>query len=229
MRELFKPCDQDPSGIALQHLEHLCDVNYLKPVVWAEVEHNKKKHFSVSLGVRDYLRSLFLYAKLCDLRNSSEVIALQDVQAFQSVDRHSEEYRNADNDSASKYETPKDPCTSCKIFFNKFETQGETQPQRETQGETRFNYFGNCAEYDLVQRENSLSEIKTECHWEQFQSACRKHIRAFTTLKRKVSNRQLRSVMHKYFNSTRNTNLKALKYKRIGSGYELVTRDYKPK
>ena len=219
MRELFEHCDQDPSEIARVHLQLLCDVNYLKPVVWAKVEQNEKKHFAVSLGVRDYLRSLFLYAKLCNLRNSSEVIALHDVQAFQSVDRHSQEYKNVE-DLASEYRTTQmHPCTSCKSFFNTFETPGETQ----------FNYFGNCAEYDLVRREHSLSEIKTEDPWKEFRSACEKHISAFVKIKSKVSKRQLRrSHLLKYFNSTRNTILKALKYKWIDSRYKLVTRDYKP-
>ena len=186
--------------------------------MWAQNVRNPKKHFAVSVGVRNYIRPLFLYAKLYDLENSRDAtgIALEDVEAFQSVDRHSEEYKNADIDSASDYNTPKDPCTSCKIFFGTFETQGETQ----------YHYLGNCAEYDLVRRENSLSEIKAEDHWKEFRSACEKHISAFKTHQRKVSNGQLRSDMHKYFNSTRNTNLKALEYKWIDSGYKLVTRDY---
>ena len=201
--------------------------------MWAENEQNPKKHFAVSVGVRDYIRPVFLYAKLCDLENSRDAtgIALQDVKAFQCVDRHSKEYKS-NKKLESKYkhcekDTNKNPCTSCEIFFNTFKKKEETQ----------FNYFGNCAEYDLVQTKDArkkLGEIKDKDHWKSFESQCESHISASNDMlkfKRRTRRRQLnKKQMEEYFNKTRNTNLKALKYKWINSKseYKLVTRDYNP-
>ena len=230
MQHLFdKENDRDASTIARLQLECLRDGNYLKPCVWAENVQNPMKHFAVSVGVRDYIRPLFLYAKLCGLRNRSYAISLHDVEAFQCVNRHSDEYRNNENskDLESQYKCSenetKDPCASCKIFFNTFEKQEKTQ----------FNYFGNCAEFDLLQTRDSderLRQIKMTRHWNNFKIECQNHISVFNTLKERVRSHQRipRNHMEKYYNDTRDANLKALKYKWFPAGYELVTKNYKP-
>ena len=233
----------DPSKIARMHLSKLHDGNYLKPVVWVEAEDNPKKYFAVSVGIRPYLRHLYLYTKLSSLNYSdNNLLALKKVKAFQSMkrDKHEESYNpdkksgyksNESEDEGDKVEKePKRPCPSCKIFFSQ-------NGMLEGEKIENFNYFGNCAEYDIVQEENSeerLNDIRSNNdNWETFKLECQKHFEAFTTLKGKIETSQQqneplkRRDMHDYYNKTRKIYKKALKYKWSDSReiYELVTQD----
>ena len=243
MRDLFKESGPEYSfyvaRIVQLHLSDLVDGNYLKPVMWAEDD--PIKHFAVSVGMYYYLRPLYLYTKLCNLRNCNDDVALENVKAFQSMDRNSKQY---DALGQSKYKKSEDEtelegevkpsCTSCTIFFE----DGESRKQTEVP-ETNFNYFGNCAEFDIVQTahlKQKLRDIRGEKPWEHFKSGCEKHIRAFKKLKMEVlkkvtKSKRLQRLKRKhmlyYYNQTHNTNRKALKYKwsdRVAA-YGLVTKD----
>jgi hypothetical protein len=94
VRDLFDGNHKEASIFGRKFLESLPDVNYLKPPVWAEVVEDKKKPecFGVSLGVRTFVRPLFLYIKLTQLRrNGNNHVKLEDVNAFQSMYRKSKE------------------------------------------------------------------------------------------------------------------------------------------
>lgn len=216
-------------------MSKLSDGNYLKPVVWAEAAYDSKKYFAVSVGMRPYLRPLYIFTKLRSLSyTDNNFVALERVNAFQSImDRKEKNGYNPSKKSGYKANKSKDegkkieketknPCTSCEIFF-----QNVTPQYTE---DTKFTYFGNCAEYDIVQGENSeqkLTEIKSSDHWEKFKLGCQGHFEAFTALREKVERSQQLKLkdMRDYYNDTHNINQKALKYRWSNSreAYELVT------
>ena len=220
VRDLFKECERnDPSKLARMHLSILSDGNFLKPTVWAEDANNPKENFGTSLGVRPYLKPLYLYIKLCDLRKGSNV-ALRDLKTFRCVDRYCRQY-NAQHRTG--FEAEITPCASCQIFFSNFE--GEKA--------INFNNFGNCAEFDIIGTQDSrekLRDIKEKDLWSNFKSACEKHYDAFNKLRERMRFQRLKTedIMLEYYEKTQNTNLKNLGYKWIPSthDYELVTRDY---
>ena len=234
MRYLFNDCD-DPSKVARMQLSKLHDGNYLKPVVWAESTNNGKKYFAVSVGMRPYLRPLYLFTKLRSLGYiNNNTVALERVEAFQTImHRKTREGYNPSKKSGYKANNSKDegkrveketklPCASCEIFF-----QGTRLPYDRN---TKFPYFGNCAEFDIVKEENSeakLNEIKSNDPWRNFENGCQEHFEAFTILKEKMPEQregQLeRNDVLDYYNNTHNINRKALKYKWFDSAYELAT------
>lgn len=238
MRDLFQQCEnkENVGKIARSHLELLIDGNYLKPTVWAEsLQHN----FAVSVGVRRYLRPLYLYKKLCDLSNMGNDISttLDNVKAFQCVNRNSREFEtNYGNchffQSTYNIEgTPKNPCTSCNLFF-KNQVPHVPDPNKNP---PTFNYLANCAEPDLVQEADTaekLSKIKDTEHWTTFKKGCEGHIGEFNKLKDKLkqNNRLRQQSLRDYYNKTRETKLKTLKYmwNPSTSGYEIVTQGFKP-
>ena len=70
--------------IGKKFLESLHDTNNLKPKVWAQ-QREKTRFFGVSLGVRSFVRPLYLYIKLRELRNSKDkynTVKLQVVVAY---------------------------------------------------------------------------------------------------------------------------------------------------
>ena len=221
------------SNTARTYLEKLIDGNYLKPAVWAgSLQHN----FAVSVGVRKYLRPLYLYKKLCDLPNMSNVIptTLDNVNALECVNRNSKEFKANHNEChlyQSTYNKHKDPCTSCNLFF-KNQVPHVPDPNKPP----AFNYLANCAEPDLVQEADTakkLSKIKGTEHWTTFKEGCEGHIRAFNQLNEDIakrSNRLQRKFLRDYYNKTRETKLKTLKYRwnPSTSGYEIVTKSFKP-
>ena len=230
MRDLFKESGPEYSfyvaRIVQLHLSDLVDGNYLKPVMWAEDD--PIKYFAVSVGMYYYLRPLYLYTKLCNLRNCNDDVALENVKAFQSMDRNSPQYNPLEK---SEYKASQPPCASCTIFFENRESI-----KRE---ETNFNYFGNCAEFDIVQTahlKQKLCNIRGERPWGDLKSSCEKHVRAFKKLKMEVLKKVTKSKrlqrlkrehMLYYYNQTHNTNRKALKYKWTDreAAYALVTKD----
>lgn len=197
----------------------LVDKNFLKPVTWAEDKNGTKKNFAASLGISGYLRPLYLYTKLYNLKNVNAV-ALKDVQALKSMDKSTAQ--KTPDETQTEYKNEKNACDSCKILFeNKESIKLE---------KSHITYFGNCAEFDIVRTENSeqkLHNIKaTEVPWGNFKTECEEHIKAFKEFKNKVPELQ-KEDMRAYYEKTKNTNLKALKYKWSDCEkiYELVTCD----
>jgi hypothetical protein len=87
--------------------------------MWAE--HKKKPEcYGVSLGVRSFVRPLYLYIKLSQLRKVEDgQLSLKDVKALK-IKRLDDAHRT--------------PCVGCQCFF----------------GFISYPPFGNCAEYDVI-------------------------------------------------------------------------------
>ena len=169
------------AAIGKSILECLPDMNKLKPKMWAQHK-ERKECFGVSLGVRSYVRSLFLYTKLSQLRKIEREyrgVRLQDVDAFRHMDIMIPDER-------SEYAVPAQPCLSCRIFFH---PDKRTNPER-----TRFQGgscppFGNCAEYDVIRTENldyCLAFPDVKALWDDVESACNMQFKAFKDLARKL-------------------------------------------
>ena len=185
---------KEASKIGRKVLETLPDGNLLKPTVWAEVKEHKNKPecFGVSLAVRSFVRPLYLGIKLKQLgnvENGNNDVKLEDVNAFQSMNRNDKEHYHPK--ATSKYKKSKDetklkdeikpPCNSCKIFFGDG-IEGN---------EKNFNYFGNCAEFDVIRTANSdgkLGEIKEkDPNWKEFEIARNNHLTAFNDLTKNLA------------------------------------------
>lgn len=188
--------------------------NYLKPTVWAEDAYNPKKSFATSLCVRSYLRPLYLFSKLHCLCESNNTVPLGSLKIFKTMmDRH----RPHPETKVLK------PCASCQVFFG----TGHSEKEEER----HFSFFGNCAEFDIIQTEDShqkLRAIRATDHWKTFKSACKKHLDAFKKLRKTVrikSQRLKWEDLVEYFEETRDTKQKALRYKWIPSrdDYGLVS------
>ena len=101
MRNLFPNCEKARS-FGRGFLKSLPEVNCLKPAVWAE--HKKKPEcYGVSLGVRPFVRPLYLYTKLSRLKKVEN--DLKDVKALKI---------NRLKDSGIP------PCVGCQCFFGLF-------------------------------------------------------------------------------------------------------------
>ena len=210
-------------------LEGLPDGNHLKPVVWAE--HKERQDcYGVSLGVRPFLRPLYLYIKMNQLRNVEnccyDSVKPEDVNAFQSVKRRrircvpsADKSPYKENENKPKV---KPPCVSCKIFFKGLkERKKNSLPP-----------FANCAEYDVIRTPklddvlSSIEGTKSE-HWIHFKSACKEHFKAFNELTQKLDepgNSSQNELLETYYKNTRNA--KILKYQWVNypkhGSYELV-------
>jgi hypothetical protein len=150
--------------------------------MWAEHK-SRPECFGVSLGVRSFVRPLYLYIKLSQLRkkNGNNNVKPEDVNAFRSIigNRESSEnkifhkskYKKSEDGLMLKSEVT-EPCLSCQIVFGGFKG---------------FNYLGNCAEYDVI-RTDELDALlnREQQHWNDFKDACQKHFEAFKKLARKV-------------------------------------------
>ena len=194
----------------------LPDGNFLKPVVWAEHK-SCKEYFGVSLGVRAFVRSLYLYIKLSQLtkiKNGRADVKLQDVEAFRCVNRK----KDYDESVKSEYKEPIRACKSCQIFFNP-----EAKPTAEN-----INDFGNCAEFDVIQpaaKLNSyLNSPKVAGHWENVKEACEEQFRAFTVLSGGLEKPEDRNEMLQTYHT--DTQRKVLMYvKNKTKDYELDVKD----
>ena len=220
VRALFENLGE-ASEIGRSILEGLTDGNYLKPVMWAE---HKEKHdcYAVSLGVRPFLRPLYLYIKMNELRNVKnwgDDVKLEDVEAFRSMYR-----TNMRESNKSKYKKRKlkviPPCVSCKIFFGGF--------NEKLNGS--FNPFANCAEYDVIPRDLQ-GYIEKINDWEDFKSACQEHFEAFNELTRMLNtpgNPSQNEIMETYFANTRNAKVLKYQWNHSTLAYELVAEDWSP-
>ena len=163
-------------------LESLCDTNNLKPKVWAQHK-KKKKFFGVSLGVRSVVRPLYLYFKLCELRNSEDkynTVKLDEVQAYEFERRKKGEATG--EGTHSDYNKEKSPCISCRIFFDEFVPEKRTWRRLKKRG---ISPFANCAEYDVI-RNDKLNDLFSHAalrHWKKFEEACIEQFNAFMELK----------------------------------------------
>ena len=164
----------DPFVIARKFLERLNPANRLKPAVWAE--HKDTSSYGVSVGVDCFVRPLYLYKKLCTLRDVEDSKNLQDVQAFGI------KYTEAENNKNAR----KSPCLTCQCFF----------------GFTSQPMIGNCAEYDVIGNVNPHL-LETQ-QWQEFKSACQQHLDAFNAMKTKISeeNMEHENIIKTYFENT---------------------------
>ena len=96
---MFPDDHKEASTFGRRFLESLSENNGLKPVVWAEHKINEKR-YGVSLGVRPFVRPLYLFIKLSQLGRNVENDELKDVRAIQI-----------------RYKKLKDPCVTCQNSF----------------------------------------------------------------------------------------------------------------
>ena len=215
----------------MKHLESLPDVNFLKPVVWAE--HNKMPNCcGVSVGVRTFVRPLFLYLKIMQLRKlecGHHSINLKDVVAFQSALKKEYLLNPADppQNKRSEYSKEKEPCQSCQVFFGHCKFLSRKKPS--------FPPFGNCAEYDVIRTNNLESLLLYLAHnteeWALFETACQHHFKAFKEFAASLQENKDQSERIKaYYKET--SDAKILKYQKDGLALEpqftLVAKNWRP-
>ena len=160
MRGIFYFNLTTAASVGKSYLEELPDVNRLKPTMWAEHAQNPQI-CGVSIGVRKFVRPLFIFIKLVQLRASSRntqtSFALSETEAFKAL-------RTAG--LLSEYDQKKEPCESCTVTFDVL------QPSLD--GPPSFKFpFGNCAEYDII-RSGNLNSILGGISedWNTFRNAC---------------------------------------------------------
>ncbi len=184
--------------------------------MWAEHK-DRPSCCGVSLGVRKFVRPLFLYIKLAQLRNvecGHNGVDLKDVKAYEtSLRRKFLINQNPPSNKKSEYDSTKAPCQSCLVFFGHYELSLDKQKRQS------FPPFGNCAEYDVI-RTNNLDSVllalahNTE-HWALFESACQHHFKAFNELTASLEKAGDPSECIKvYYRNT--ANAKVLKYQMSG-------------
>jgi hypothetical protein len=175
-----------PSVLGRGFLKALPDTNYLKPAVWAQ--HKKKPtYYGVSLGVRSFVRPLYLYIKLSQLRNvEDDHIKLKD--RLTALNSKTALQINRLNDHLIQ------PCGYQRFF-----------------GFTSYPLFGNCAEYDVIG--NVKPGLLQKNQWQEFKSACQQHLNAFNNMMlgmQREARYPYKQILKIYFENT--TNSKILKY-----------------
>ena len=198
-----------PSEVGLEILELLPDGNYLKPVVWAHHK-NDSECFGVSLGVRPFVRPVFLYMKLTCLsaavENADNDAQLKDVVALRCVDRHAENY---DAGASSEYQKPVKACATCQFFF-------EEQLEEE---QSNFPFIGNCAEYDVIRTKsrNKITEIQRSSDWQTSKETCKEYFEKRNGLLSQLQNTnesgisdQQKNLLETYFHDINAKKKKAL-------------------
>ena len=221
--------DEDASVWCRETLEGLPNGNYLKPAVWAEHE-SRTEYFGVSLGVRSFVRPLYLYIKLSQLRkiNSGHTrLKLEEVDAFQSMDRRIMIEERAYHEK-SKYNKAIDPCKSCETFFG---------PTKNWPRASSINLppFGNCAEYDIIRTENLDYYLASSCVirlWSDVEVACKEQFRAFKELTKKLDgpgNLSKTEILQTYHTSTCNAKPKVLVFNFWRGEYKLIAQEWPPK
>ena len=178
--------------------------------MWARHK-EKPQIFGVSLGVRTFVRPLFIYIKLAQLRTGKNGVMtcckLSETQAFEKIRRG----------SLSKYEKEKEPCSSCRAFFGVL---------RCLKKNSSFLPFGNCAEYDVIQTGNLdclLNLMVTQ--WNIFQNACQEHFKAFKSFLQSCEGETMNT--DEYL-EIKEKNSKILQYGQNGKNFELKAVDWPP-
>ena len=198
MKNLF--CDhKKPSVIGRRWLRQLESKNGLKPEVWAQ--HRSKKEssgYGVSLGVRSFVRPLYLYTKLCQLRNSenSPLVSLKDVIAFTIED-----------------DNVKQPCITCQCTFGftRFPIIGNC---------AEYDVIGTVHPH-LLQTEHWKEQWKEK--WKVFESACQQHLAAFNNF-----NAMKLDINEYFENTRHPKKPKVLKYQwnaAVTGGFEIIAVD----
>ena len=178
--------------------------------MWARHK-GKPEIFGVSLGIQKFVRPLFLYIKLVQLRTGKNGVMtcckLSETEAFGAMRRGTL--------SKYKYEKEKEPCSSCHAFFDVLRCS-EKIPS--------FIPFGNCAEYDIIQTGNLdylLGQMVTQ--WNIFQNACREHFKAFKSFLQSCEGETMNT--NEYL-EIKEKNSKILKYEQNGPNFELKAVDW---
>ena len=215
MRGIFYFNLTTAASVGKSYLEELPDVNRLKPTMWAEHAQNPQI-CGVSIGVRKFVRPLFIFIKLVQLRASSRntqtSFALSETKAFKASLKY----------SLSKYDQKKEPCESCTVTFDVL------QPSLD--GPPSFKFpFGNCAEYDIIRSGNlnSILDAISE-DWNTFRNACQRRFKAF--IKYVSSCEAVNERDQQEYMDIQIGNSKILKYHAVGKHgvhYELKVVDWK--
>ncbi|CAB4011676.1 Hypothetical predicted protein, partial [Paramuricea clavata] len=232
VRDLFGTIDFG-AKVGQIYLADLPDINFLKPVVWAEHK-DKPECCGVSLGVRKFVRPLFLYIKLTQLRNlenGHNGVDLKDVKAYESALKRKYLLKpEAPSNKKSEYNNEKAPCQSCLVFFGRYKLTLNKLKEPPS-----FLPFGNCAEYDVI-RTNNLNSVLLDLkqntqHWALFESACEHHFQAFnqlTTILEEGGDPSERIKL--YYKNT--SEAKILKYQMFGlkfnPQFSLVAKNWRP-
>lgn len=198
-------------------LEKLPNKNKFKPTVWAQRKKDHK-YYGVSLGVRSFVRPLYLFSKLRNLLsdNFENNVELDDVQALTHKIKKGGDGKH--DDEKSQYSEPIYPCISCQIFFN---------------DRNHLQYFGNCAEYDVIRNRRINSKLYDllkhtyEREWLEVKSSCEKQLEAFrdfTQRKNETARSQnnVKEILKTYYKNAYGT--KSLRYKWSMNGYTLIAK-----
>ena len=164
-------------------------------------KHRQRLSYGVSVGVRSFVRPLYLHKKLHTLinRENDEVIPLNNVEAFK-IENQEQQQQQQQQQHEHQY-TPKRPCVTCQCLFDGFANE--------------FRYpIGNCAEYDITGNvPRNLLETQPGQH---FVFACQQHLNAFNAMNREILDgmlaRQPRQILESYFNNAHSRCLKVLEY-----------------
>ena len=198
VQQVYFEHHEDPFSIVRNYLKELESSNLLKPAVWAK--HKEKPLYGVSVGVGLFVRPLYLYKKLCTLKdgeNTGESIDWGDVDAFKI--RHTEN----ENEKNTKIS----PCLTCQRRF----------------GFTRPPMIGNCAEYDVFGNVGPDSLETEDGEWNRFKLACEGHFNAFNKMNREMLNQKSHlEIIKDYFGETYKSRPKVLKYE-----WHSETKEYK--
>ena len=199
--------------------------------MWAK--HNKKPECcGVSLGVRTFVRPLFLHIKLThlrDLANGGNGVNLSDVKACTLESTLERKFLlntdHAPSNKKSEYNNEKAPCQSCLVFFDHHKLSSKKKKKQS------FPPFGNCAEYDVI-RTNNLDSLlldlaKNTQNWALFESACQHHFEEFNKLTASLEEAGDPSERIKvYYSNT--SDAKILKYEIVEPQFTLVAKNWRP-
>ena len=171
------------------------------------VKHGQRLSYGVSVGVRSFVRPLYLYKKLHTLikRENDEVIRLSNVAAFEVEPPQQHQPPQQDQPPQQRQpqqqqdqNIPKPPCITCQYLFDGFTSKPKFP-------------IGNCAEYDIIGKvPRNLLETQP---WRRFVSACQQHLHAFNAMNREILNGagQSRKILQDYFDNAHAQGQKVLK------------------
>ena len=234
---------KDACEATLELLEDLTDGNYLKPEMWVEHKKCPENHCGFSLGVRSFVRPLYVHSRLREIRKHGDNgVKLGDLNVYHCVDRKSFKRNPTLAKTKSKYKRRGNgrprrktkPCKSCEIFFDYPSTLSSRPFDRVEENQRRLGVFGNCAEYDVIKTRklNYLLRSIGDTSWRDFESACEKHLKAFNDLTTKTSEKHDPYVVLKeYFERVREPKIaKVLKYEwnSQSNSYRLQAMDWEP-
>ena len=213
---------KDACVTTLDLLGNLTDGNCLKPTCWAEHSKDPEKHCGFSLGVRHFVRPLYLYIKLRDLREYGDNgVKLEDVNVYKCIDKAHLERNPSLTEHKSKYKnrkngTPRSTrghCKSCEIFFG-----GRLHKRKKNK--QSLDFFGYCAEYDVIKTNKLDYLLRSIESWRNFESASRVYLEALNSLTKKIGESLDRhTLLMKYFQITLDVNVNVLKYEYSSESY----------